>query len=219
MDLEKKSELRASDADREAVAGRLGDALAEGRLAPEEYAERLDVLYTTKTYAELEPLIRDLPSDAEDGPTISLIKGAEPVQGAPTQRSSTIVAIFGGAERKGRWLAEPTTTITTIFGGVDLDYRQAVLTRREVVVNVACVFGGIDVVVPPGVRVVSEVSAIFGAVDDAENDTVDPQAPVIRFTGFVLFGGIEFKRKLPKEQRQAQRAARRAERRDRRTSG
>lgn len=187
--------MRASDADRDAVAGRLGDALAEGRLSPEEHAERLDALYLSKTYAELEPLTRDLP-----GEKISLTKGAaaRTPEEEPSRRSANIVAIFGGADRKGRWLADPSTTVTCVFGGVELDYRNAVLSQREVTVNITCIFGGVDITVPPGVRVENTTSAIFGGSDDPRNDTVDPEAPLIRITGFVLFGGISFKRKSPK---------------------
>lgn len=215
MDLEKKADLRASDADRDAVASRLGDALAEGRLSPEEHAERLDQLYATKTYAELEPLLSDLPGH-ENGqePKISLLKDESPAD-APARPSPSIVAIFGGAERKGRWLADPHTSVTTVFGGVELDYRQAVLTQREVVVDVWCVFGGIHVTVPPGVRVETNVTAIFGGCDDSKNDTVDPQAPVIRFNGVVIFGGISFKRRMPKERLREMRERKRQERRNR----
>jgi hypothetical protein len=42
-------ELRASDADRELVAERLRDALAEGRLDMEEFGERLDAAYQART--------------------------------------------------------------------------------------------------------------------------------------------------------------------------
>ncbi|MEO3783500.1 DUF1707 domain-containing protein [Actinocorallia sp. B10E7] len=204
MELENTPQLRASDADRDRVAEILGDALSEGRLTPEEHSERLDRLYAAKTYAELEPLTGDLPR-----PKVSLSK-EEPSLPPPVRGSSDIQCFFGAAERKGRWLVEPVTTVNCVFGGVDLDYRTAVLTQREVVVNVSCIFGAVDVVVPPGVRVESNASAIFGAVDDPGNDTVDPHAPVIRFTGFILFGALTVKRKLTREQRRAQRAARRS---------
>ncbi|WP_181789463.1 DUF1707 SHOCT-like domain-containing protein, partial [Streptomyces phytophilus] len=46
-------ELRASDADRERVADILRDALAEGRLAMDEFEERLEEAYRAKTYAQL----------------------------------------------------------------------------------------------------------------------------------------------------------------------
>ncbi|MGW7331497.1 DUF1707 SHOCT-like domain-containing protein, partial [Streptomyces sp. NPDC054840] len=55
-------ELRASDADRDRVVERLRDAVAEGRLDMEEFEERLDAVYRSRTYAELEPLTRDLPA-------------------------------------------------------------------------------------------------------------------------------------------------------------
>lgn len=54
--------VRASDADRDAVAGRLRDAHAEGRLTVEEFTERLDAAYAARTHGDLVPLTSDLPS-------------------------------------------------------------------------------------------------------------------------------------------------------------
>jgi hypothetical protein len=53
--------LRASDADRDAVADQLRGAHAEGRLTVEELYERLDVALAARTLAELAPLTADLP--------------------------------------------------------------------------------------------------------------------------------------------------------------
>jgi hypothetical protein len=53
--------LRASDADRDAVADRLRRAAIEGRLDPDELDERLAVALSAKTYGELDPLLADLP--------------------------------------------------------------------------------------------------------------------------------------------------------------
>lgn len=50
-----------SDGEREAVATRLRDAAAEGRLDPEELDERLTTAYAARTRADLVPLTRDLP--------------------------------------------------------------------------------------------------------------------------------------------------------------
>src|SRR5690606_6348921 len=65
-----RSEMRASDADRDRVAARLREALAEGRLTPDEHSERLDAVYNSKTLGELAPLLRDLPEtpDSADLP-------------------------------------------------------------------------------------------------------------------------------------------------------
>ncbi|RCV50647.1 DUF1707 SHOCT-like domain-containing protein [Marinitenerispora sediminis] len=56
--------LRASDADRDAVAARLADALAEGRLDLSEYDDRLHRAMHSKTMGELRPLTADLPEPA-----------------------------------------------------------------------------------------------------------------------------------------------------------
>lgn len=53
--------MRASDADRERVAERLRSAAGEGRLRTEELEERLEVLFRSRTYRELEPIVADLP--------------------------------------------------------------------------------------------------------------------------------------------------------------
>ena len=53
---------RASDADREAVAEDLRDALEEGRLDVDEYQGRLDAVWASRTYGELDRLTADLPA-------------------------------------------------------------------------------------------------------------------------------------------------------------
>jgi hypothetical protein len=55
--------LRASDSDRESVAERLRHATAEGRLGPDELGERLEALFASRTYGELDRLVADLPQD------------------------------------------------------------------------------------------------------------------------------------------------------------
>ena len=57
----KRSNLRASDADREQVAERLRQATAEGRLLAEELEQRLGTLFRARTYGELDALVADLP--------------------------------------------------------------------------------------------------------------------------------------------------------------
>jgi uncharacterized integral membrane protein len=56
-----RDEMRAGDADRQAVADRLKAALDEGRLDLNEYDERLQKTYAAKTYADLDGLLDDLP--------------------------------------------------------------------------------------------------------------------------------------------------------------
>lgn len=56
------SSLRASDADRDAVAERLRSAAVEGRLEPDELEERLHAALRARTYGDLRRLLTDLPA-------------------------------------------------------------------------------------------------------------------------------------------------------------
>ena len=57
-------DVLASDADREAVAGMLSSAFAEGRLTGAEHAERVQAAYVARTRAGLGALTADLPDPA-----------------------------------------------------------------------------------------------------------------------------------------------------------
>jgi hypothetical protein len=68
-----ESQMRASDRDRDRTAELLREHHAVGRLDPQEYAERLDKVFTAKTISELDELTADLPAiDLYPLPTASL---------------------------------------------------------------------------------------------------------------------------------------------------
>jgi hypothetical protein len=178
------SRLRASDKDRDRAAAVLNDALAEGRLTPEEHSQRLDSIYAAKTHADLVPLIDDLPARPES----TALAPADPQRG----RTSKIIAIFSGASRRGAWRVPPSTTVITVFGGADLDLRDAVLPGPEITIRAVSVFGGMSIIAPPEMRVIDSGVAVFGG-RDVSSDTADserPDAPVLRLSGACVFGGV-----------------------------
>ena len=61
--MSRRASLRASDADRELIAGRLHKAATEGRLSTEELEHRLGAAFSARTYGELEALVEDLPRE------------------------------------------------------------------------------------------------------------------------------------------------------------
>jgi hypothetical protein len=63
-------EMRAADADRQAVADKLKTALDEGRLDINEYDERLQQAYAAKTYGDLKLLLTDLPAASVPAPIL-----------------------------------------------------------------------------------------------------------------------------------------------------
>lgn len=60
--------LRASDADRERVVGRLRQQVGEGRLTLEEFSERSTAAYQARTLGDLDALTEDLPAPAPADP-------------------------------------------------------------------------------------------------------------------------------------------------------
>ncbi|RKE20922.1 DUF1707 domain-containing protein [Streptomyces sp. TLI_171] len=194
------AELRASDADRERIAELLRDAYAEGRLTVDEHAERIEAAYTARTFGELEPLTRDLPS--HPGPIRHNLSkppldapGPAPKPALPPARAEapTMVAVFGGAARKGRWRVGSHLKAVAVFGGVEIDLTDAVFESPEVVIEVIAVFGGVEVRVPENVSLHGGGTGIFGGFEVREQTSADPYAPVVRIKGAAVFGGVEAK--------------------------
>jgi uncharacterized protein DUF1707 len=193
------SRLRASDADRDRAASVLNEALAEGRLNAEEHSERLDSIYAAKTQADLVPVLDDLPAPAASAsPVPATSTGPE-----KSYHGGPIIAIFGGAVRKGRWRVPPTSTVVTVFGGADIDLRDAILPGREVIIRAVSVFGGMSITVPPEMRVVDSGIAIFGGRDVSGEtpESEGPDAPLLRIQGACVFGGISVRYKQRKSNR------------------
>ncbi|MFD0269271.1 DUF1707 domain-containing protein [Streptomyces sp. NPDC127106] len=199
-------ELRASDADRERVVERLRDAVAEGRLDMDEFEERLEAAYTSRTYAELEPLTRDLPAPG-GAPAAAAFPGAGTDRswssrvggGTPAGASGTAVAVMSGFQRKGNWTMPPRLDAVAFWGGGELDLREASFAQREVVINCVAIMGGIEITVPPDVELDVRGVGIMGGFE--QKGAAGPPAsgaPRVVVTGLAFWGGVEVKVKPPK---------------------
>nr|WP_246213804.1 DUF1707 domain-containing protein [Kitasatospora viridis] len=191
-------ELRASDADRERIADLLRDAYAEGRLTVDEHAERIEAAYGARTMGELATLTRDLPSHPATDPATAPLPAPTPLPPARTEPTA-VVAVFGGAARKGRWVVGSQVRATAVFGGIELDLTDAVFESPEVVITVNAVFGGVSVRVPENVTLVGSGVGIFGGFDVREQTAADPYAPVVRIKGAAVFGGADAKARRGKK--------------------
>jgi hypothetical protein len=203
--------LRASDADREAVARVLQTAMAEGRLSVVELQERLDTVYAAKTLGELEPITWDLPGHTQLVPRLPTtpqrvpdpapqnVRGSTPdrVGGVPT--STIAVGVMSGATRNGPWVVPTQFTALAIMGGVDIDLTQATFAERDVTITAFALMGGIDIVVPEDLTVLVGGVGLMGAFEDNANVRGAPGGPVVRINGLALMGGVDVHR--PKKRR------------------
>ncbi|WP_405021506.1 DUF1707 domain-containing protein [Kitasatospora sp. NBC_00070] len=197
-----EAELRASDADRERIAELLRDAYAEGRLTVEEHSERIEAAYNARTLGELAPLTRDLPAHRP----VSTEKPQGVTHRAPQlparSESPTMMAVFGGTSRKGRWRVGSHLRAVAVFGGVEIDLSDAVFESPEVEIEVWAVFGGVDIKVPENVSLHGSGIGVFGGFDVREQTAADPYAPVVRVKGAAIFGGCEARPRRGKKLRE-----------------
>jgi Domain of unknown function (DUF1707)/Cell wall-active antibiotics response 4TMS YvqF len=166
-------DLRASDSDRERVVAMLGEALADGRLSHEEYSERMPLALSARTLGELAGLTRDLAAPEH-----------QPVQ---LDGDRPVAALFTTADRRGRWVVPAAVTCVAAFGEVVLDFSEAILQDRHVVVTVYALFGRVRLIVPSGVEVVMSGNNILGRQRGGTTRRVptSSEVPVIEIRGHV----------------------------------
>lgn len=204
-------ELRASDADRERVATVLRQATAEGRLDLAELDERLALVYAAKTYADLEPLTRDLPGSAvASAPSRQVAARPGAVPG-----SRFGVAIMSEFTRKGPWMVPPVFGCLAFWGGGCIDLRDAHFSQGEVVIRAFALMGGITVIVPEDAEVHVTGIGIMGGFDHDAAGQGAPDAPRIVVTGLAFWGGVEVKRRPSDAEWKRRKQQRKLDRRER----
>lgn len=203
-------ELRASDADRERVAAVLHEAAGEGRIGLDELTERLGAVYAARTYAELEPLTRDLPGAVAHE---TVIQPTDPDRFGGEPTSSGGFALLGGFERKGRWVAPRRFTAFAMLGGGEIDLRHARFAERKMVIRAFAILGGVQVLVPEDAEVhVGGVGILGGFDSDAAGDG-QAGGPVVVVKGLALLGGVSVERKATDDVIKQRKLERKEERR------
>ena len=188
---------------------------ANDALTVDEFERRVDLAHRASNIDDLARLLEDLPELGR--PSSAPAPAGESAPGAAVERAERgyVVAIMGGATRKGRWAPAQRTLVYTTWGGVELDFREAELPPGVTELTVCAVMGGVEILVPPGLAVDSDGVAIAGGFDQIGNASAptSPDQPVLRIRGFTLMGGMEIKVRLPGE---SARDAKRRERDERR---
>ncbi|MDE2662780.1 MAG: DUF1707 domain-containing protein [Gemmatimonadota bacterium] len=203
-------EKALSPEERQATVDRLCAHFARDAMNTTELERRLDIAYAARTRAELVALERDLPAlrsetrpaapeprAAPESPPAASV-AVDPAR--PVQEHDLIVSIWGATERKGSWVPPRQLTAVAVMGGTDLDFRQAAFATETVSVRLLALMGGVDIVVPPGVRVEWGGIALMGGVTMPEPVTPPAaDAPVLRLSGLVCMGGVDVVERHPGE--------------------
>lgn len=178
--------VRASDADRDRVAGLLGDALADGRLTNDEHGQRLDRVYASKTRADLEPLTADLDTSPRR-------EGRHP---ARVERVRPQVAVLSSSMARPTGHVRGRVVATGLLGNARIDLSHATIDEGGVEIVSNAILGAIDVVVPADARVKMTGFPLLGSL----SPTVQPgpsTGPQVTVKALAVLGSVTIHRAEP----------------------
>ncbi|ALL79165.1 hypothetical protein AD006_26430 [Pseudonocardia sp. EC080610-09] len=179
--------MRISDADREAAAKRLHDALGEGRITLTELEERLDAVYAARTASELRPPLADLPG----GLPPSVASGAAPARSAGSEDRVHLRTGAGTVKRTGDWEVPAALRLTTSMGTIHLDLSEVRRMPPRVDVEVSTGMGEIVLILPEGGTAdVDGVSGSWGEVKTKVPGTPAGSGPHLVVHGKVGMGSL-----------------------------
>lgn len=81
--------------------------------------------------------------------------------------------------------------VTAVFGGVTCDLTGANIGQNAVI-RADSIFGNVDLIVPPEVRVEVSSGGCFGGVKDRRESAVK-EGPTVYVDGMCLFGGVDIR--------------------------
>ena len=185
-----------SPAAREQVVQDLAEHFAQDRLTLPEYERRVELAYRAGSNDALKDLLTDLT------PTPPVRFAQASTVAAPDQsrvasrvgtRAKNFFALMSGVVRRGTWTVPARIRAFACMGGIGLDLRDATLTAPVTDIWVFALMGGVEIIVPPDVRLESDGFAIMGGFEDQlkEPSSSDPNAPLIRVHGLAIMGGVE----------------------------
>ena len=178
---------------REATITRLCEHFARDHIEADALERLIDQAHQATTIAQLEELTKGLPSLAAPQPAAQ--QGAPDAWRGPVRANEMVIAVMGGAERRGSWTPARRMQVTAVMGGVLLDFRKAQIPAGVTEIFVIAIMGGVEIIVPPGVMVESNGMGIMGGFGHTgpTRFPVDGSAPVLKITGLALMGGVEIR--------------------------
>ena len=183
--------LRASDADRDRVIDLLRAAVADGRLNPVEFDERLDAALAARTIDALAPLTADLIAVPGSAAARTLPPAGTPAE--PAAELLTIKERHGSVRRDGRWTLPHRLVLRTAWSDVMLDLTSALPSGPELVIELRVSGGNVELVLAPGMVVDANELAVRYSKLAISRDVGDstPETLRVRLVGRMRHGRID----------------------------
>ncbi len=170
---------------RDLAVAQLSEAYANDLISLDELERRIAKAFAAADPAELATLTSDLPRSAE--PERPAARTAVSV---PAQRLS---AVFSSIERSG-FVDMPRRFELRVFAGnIELDLSQARFAPGVTDIEIRCVMGNVEIILPPNVLVENYGESFMSSFENqgAGGDSVRDGASILRITGRVILSSVE----------------------------
>jgi predicted membrane protein len=104
------------------------------------------------------------------------------------------VSVFGGIKKTILSKDFKGGDVVNIFGGAELDFTQADINGR-VILDITQIFGGTKIIIPPHWKVVSDIAAVFGSIDDKrmKSTAAINSDKILVLKGASIFAGVDIR--------------------------
>ncbi|WP_133884128.1 DUF1707 domain-containing protein [Glycomyces sp. NRRL B-16210] len=175
--------IRLSNAQREALIGKLHNAAEEGRLDLDEFAERSRRVYGAKTYADVERLLADLPEEDRALPVPVRAKTGASVPDLVLDPEHSRI------KREGAWTVPRRITVKPKFSPITLDCRHAEFSAGDIEIDLTLHHSRFTLILPRNASAVDDgVRLKGGRVDNRCQQAAG--GPRFHLTGETLWSRI-----------------------------
>lgn len=115
------------------------------------------------------------------------------------ERAGT-VSFLGNQTRQGEWILPRLFRAVSVLGSITIDLTRARIAAGTSEIEVRCVFGNIEILVPPELRVECDGSTLAGNFEsNTRVHQYSHDAPLVRIAGTAIMGNVEVKVVDPNE--------------------
>ncbi len=105
------------------------------------------------------------------------------------------LAIFAYVKRRGVWSLARRFRIAAVMAEAKIDLREARIGAGRSDIEVFALWASVEIIVPPGIRIDVQDSALMGEINWEATDSWDlpRDAPVVMVRGSVIMSSVEIK--------------------------